>query len=204
MSLFRGINGEFSPLFRLLDDYASHTATRGGFPSASSSVRSFSPKFDVKESKETYELHGEIPGVEQNQINIEFVDPQTIQISGRVEHRHIRGQPPAGFVEGQQDEQGKIEGGDGNHYHKPTVEDAGNEGGSQSAVQKPDQSKLTKRGEEERWWITERSVGEFSRVFSFPSRVDQDKVSASLKNGVLQVVVPKAKPEKGRKIAINA
>ena len=41
------------------------------------------------------------------------------------------------------------------------------------------------------YWMSERSVGEFARSFSFPNRVDQGNVKASLRNGVLGVVVPK-------------
>nr|AAV33735.1 30 kDa heat shock protein [Trichophyton rubrum] len=50
--------------------------------------------------------------------------------------------------------------------------------------------------------MTERSVGEFNRVFKFPSRVDQDAVSASLKDGILSVNVPKAAPPTVKKINI--
>ncbi len=205
MSLFpRGLGGEFTPLFRLLDDYATHSAHRGGFPSAVSSMRSFTPKFDVKETKDAYELHGELPGIEQKNISIEFTDPSTIQITGRTEHRRTRGQPPAGFVEGeQQQQQQQIEGG----YHKPTVEEE--QPSESTQVQKSDSKDVDKKDKQEeggdgsRYWVTERSVGEFNRSFTFPSRVDQDKVKASLKDGILSIVVPKASAPQTRKIDIQ-
>lgn len=205
MSLFPRFGGEFAPLFRLLDDYASHSATRGGFPSAVSSMRSFNPRFDVKETKDAYELHGELPGIDQKNVNIEFTDPNTIQISGHTEHRRVRGQPPAGFVEGEsQQQQGQIENGS---YHKPSVEEEQpsstevQQSGSQEAQQKDQQKDQQSDGS--RYWVAERSVGEFSRSFTFPTRVDQDKVKASLKDGILSIVVPKASAPQTRKIDIQ-
>jgi len=53
--------------------------------------------------------------------------------------------------------------------------------------------------EEGKLWVSERSVGEFSRSFSFPERVDQDAVKASFKNGVLSIVVPKVQKKEGTK-----
>lgn len=199
MSLLPRFNGEFTPLFRLLDDYASHNANRS-FPSASgaSSLRSFSPSFDVKESKESYELHGELPGIEQKDINIEFTDSSTLRISGHTEHRQSAGSPLAGFVEGEHQDQKKLEA----SYRKPSVEDADKPSGD-NRVQKGQTKQQRSEEAGHRWWVTERSVGEFSRSFSFPSRVDQDAVKASLKNGVLTLVVPKAAAPKARKIAIE-
>lgn len=56
-----------------------------------------------------------------------------------------------------------------------------------------------------RYWVSERSVGEFQRTFNFPGKVDRDAVKASLKNGILTVVVPKLKKEaESRKIVIGS
>ena len=57
--------------------------------------------------------------------------------------------------------------------------------------------------EQPRFWRWERSVGEFSRVFSFPSRVDHDAVTATFNNGILSVTVPKAKKMATRRIVIG-
>lgn len=214
---FSRFTGEFSPLFRLLDDYASHSATRTGdshgFGSAvaASALRSFTPKFDVKETKEAYELHGELPGIEQKNVNIEFTDSQTIQISGRTEHRRTRGEPPVGFIEGEQYQQNDnttTAANDTHQYHKPTVEDDADKS-SGTAMQKSGNGNVAKQqqggGEDAgtRYWVSERSIGEFSRSFTFPGRVDQDKVKASLKNGILSIVVPKGSAPQARKIAIE-
>ena len=194
MSLYPRVNNDFTNLFRVLDDYVSQ-ATPREFSLSSPAVRTFSPKFDVKEGKDSYELHGELPGVEEKQVNIEFTEPQTIQISGRVETRQSSSS---------EDENG--DGGKSSGYQKPAVEDE-NEDSNQNAVQRTDQGRdvVHRRGDAgSRWWITERAVGEFSRTFSFPTRVDQDNVTATLKNGVLKVVVPKAKKQETRKINIQS
>ena len=69
---------------------------------------------------------------------------------------------------------------------------------------------VSKQGQEKgvgrsgpKYWVSERSVGEFHRAFSFPSRVNQDEVKASLKNGILNVVVPKAPSYKAKRIDVE-
>jgi HSP20 family molecular chaperone IbpA len=194
MSMFPRFH-EFSPFFRLLDDY--DRTSRSAFNTGMRELRSFSPKFDVKELKDAYELHGELPGIEQKNINIEWTDSNTLSISGRTEHHHESGERPAGFIE---------EGESSSHeYHKPTVEDEAGPSteAKESAVAKTGPKEVTKAEDASKYWVSERSVGEFHRSFSFPSRVDQEAVKASLKNGILSIVVPKAKATQPRKITIE-
>jgi HSP20 family protein len=51
-----------------------------------------------------------------------------------------------------------------------------------------------KKDEGETHYVHERSFGSFSRSFSLPEGIDAEHVQADLKDGVLNVVVPK-KPE---------
>ncbi|KAL8698308.1 MAG: hypothetical protein Q9201_006648 [Fulgogasparrea decipioides] len=193
MSLFpRFPSSEFGPLYRLLDDYTSGT-------SASSSIRAFHPKFDVREHKDSYELQGELPGIEQKDVHIEFADPHTLIIKGRVERDYSS--------DGSQAARGRITGEvTENTSHKATVEDEGAETSSTSG-KAGEVTKTSKGGEVPksgtRYWVSERSVGEFHRAFSFPSRVDQDAVKASLKNGILTVIVPKAASHQGKRILVE-
>jgi HSP20 family protein len=213
-------SGEFAPLFRLLDDYASHQSSRQGDDFGNlgniSQLRSFQPRFDVKEVKDSYELHGELPGVEQKDIQIEFTDAQTLSIKGRTERHRESGTPPTAALEGQQ-EQGRITASEesvsdnsSHHYQKPTVEDENTAQSSNTEQQitttNADNNQVQQQEAQRlqsRYWVSERSVGEFSRSFAFPSRVDQDNVRASLKDGILSIVVPKASAPTTRKIHIE-
>ena len=199
--------GDFAPLFRLLDDYDDHRSgsnTQRGGHATSSSIRAFQPKFDVREEKESYHLYGELPGIDQKDVSIEFTDNNTLVIKGRTEREYSSGTPA---VEGGA-EQGKItEAGEGHPYHKATVEDESTDGVN---TPKSGSTEVVKHKEQHqhqqprfKYWVTERSVGEFHRSFTFPGRVDQDAVKASLKNGILSVVVPKAHEKASRKISIE-
>jgi HSP20 family protein len=50
---------------------------------------------------------------------------------------------------------------------------------------------------------SERAAGRFLRRFVLPDTVDADNVSASGKNGVLQIAIPKRAQEQPRKIAVT-
>lgn len=50
----------------------------------------------------------------------------------------------------------------------------------------------------------ERGVGEFARVLTLPYPVNPEKVEATLKDGVLTIVLPKAEEAKPRKIQIKS
>lgn len=59
--------------------------------------------------------------------------------------------------------------------------------------------------EREGYLRTERSYGQFYRAIPLPDGVDEEKVSASFKNGVLEVEIPiTAREQRGRKIKIEA
>ncbi len=49
----------------------------------------------------------------------------------------------------------------------------------------------------------ERAYGKFFRSFSLPTNVDADKVNAAMKNGVLEVRLPKRESAKPKAIAIH-
>lgn len=50
----------------------------------------------------------------------------------------------------------------------------------------------------------EYGVGDFRRVFSLSDQVNRDKISATVRNGVLRLVLPKAEAAKPRTIPITA
>lgn len=199
-------DASFTPLFRLLDDFDNYSR-QGSSPGRRLGVPTWQPKFDIRETADTYELHGEFPGLEKDDLHIEFTDPQTMQIRGKVERTYTAGTPPAGHLEGNNTGGAITEGGEEHQQntHKATVEDEAeakaeaNELGQQAQDQSVEGPVVDKA----KYWLTERSIGEFARSFSFPTRVEQDGVSANLKDGVLAVTVPKAKKHESRRIAVN-
>jgi HSP20 family protein len=49
----------------------------------------------------------------------------------------------------------------------------------------------------------ERQYGSFTRSFSLPQTVDADSISADLKNGVLELKIPKKEAPTPKKISVN-
>ena len=58
-------------------------------------------------------------------------------------------------------------------------------------------------GEEVNYHQREREFGTFRRVINLPTRINTDKINASYKNGILTVVLPKAKEAKPKQIEIK-
>lgn len=50
---------------------------------------------------------------------------------------------------------------------------------------------------------TEYNIGHYRRSFNLPSRIDRNRISAEMKDGVLQVVLPKAEEAKPRRISVG-
>lgn len=51
---------------------------------------------------------------------------------------------------------------------------------------------------------TEYNVGNYARSFELSSDIDQDRISAELKDGVVMLTLPKAEKAKPRKIKVNS
>jgi HSP20 family protein len=49
----------------------------------------------------------------------------------------------------------------------------------------------------------EYEVGDYTRSFTLSNEIDQDKIEAGVKNGVLRLTLPKAGPAQTRKITIK-
>jgi len=218
MSLFRPFfntpspSSDLSSLLNLLDQPIHHPQSlRRRLAESQDAVGAFTPRFDIKETKSAYELHGELPGIEQKNVDIEWGEGNTLTVHGRTEYTRTEGTPPKTEEEGwETTEVSDTEKHD--HYHKATVEDAAEPGESSAkpkeAEEKREVVKAPQAGEvakerKAKYWVTERSVGEFHRSFSFPVPVDHDNVKATLKNGILSVTVPKLEKPKVRRINIE-
>ncbi|KAG5987904.1 hypothetical protein E4U52_007068 [Claviceps spartinae] len=210
-AFFNDDSTSFTPLFRLLDDFDTYSRQSGNSQhqhqhgSKRASAGFWQPKFDVRETSDNYELHGELPGISKDNVHIEFTDPQSLIVRGRAERSYTSGTPPAGLI-GQPGNKGAItEGGEAGTSHKATVEDEKDESSGVAASSGGNKQEKQQQHSEHgvKYWLSERSVGEFSRSFNFPSPVDQDAVSASFNDGVLNIVVPKSKKQGARRVAIN-
>jgi HSP20 family protein len=63
--------------------------------------------------------------------------------------------------------------------------------------------KFEKDVKEENYHRIERSYGTFHRSFSLPSSVEQDRISARFKDGVLEVTLPKKEKAKPKQIKVD-
>ncbi|KAJ5585321.1 uncharacterized protein N7459_005121 [Penicillium hispanicum] len=186
---FLSCSSDLAPLFRLLDESHSRpTPVR-------TRTRTFSPAFDVRELNNGYYLDGELPGVDQSNIDIEFSDSHTLVVKGRTERDYKNESSGAAPARSRQ----------------PTVEDEDEDESDSNSTDTdtvhstatPTQSSSGSQSPSFRYWVSERSIGEFQRTFTFPGRVDQDAVRASLKNGILSIFVPKEAAPKTKKIRIH-
>ncbi|KAG5914434.1 hypothetical protein E4U61_005696 [Claviceps capensis] len=221
-AFFNEDSTSFTPLFRLLDDFDNYSRQSGSsqqqqYGSKQAGAGFWQPKFDLRETNDNYELHGELPGISKDNVHIEFTDSQSLIIRGRAERSYTSGTPPAGLIDQPGNKGAITEGGEGGSSHKATVEDekdessgaaASSEGNKQQKQQQQQVEKTDKTQQQHsehgvKYWLSERSVGEFARSFNFPSPVDQDAVSASFNDGVLNIVVPKSKKQGARRVAIN-
>jgi len=78
-------------------------------------------------------------------------------------------------------------------------------------IQLTDNNTLTVRGERKfeevekaKYHRVERFYGAFTRSFVLPSNVESDKIAATFKDGVLEIVLPKVESAKARKISIKS
>lgn len=215
--------------------------------------------FNVHEQQGGYQVDAEIPGFEQEHIEIEVTDDNTLRLSGNTERKaETQPQPaeavtetPAIEAEPQHDgvalneDQDTTAAGAATPTHSDTeshksyqatveddFEDLGAETsstvsahtdfeapaepkGKEKVVEEPattntdtafqQQAQLEaiaqqqQQEEAEEW----RFHGAFERTFRFPERIDAANVTASLRNGLLSINVPKAKAPEVRRILIQ-
>jgi HSP20 family protein len=62
--------------------------------------------------------------------------------------------------------------------------------------------RFTKETKDDNYHRIERSYGTFSRSFSIPATVDEEKIRADYKDGVLKIVLPKKEQAKPKQIRI--
>ena len=150
--------------------------------------------------------------MQKENVEIEFTDPQTMMIRGRIERTYQAGTPPTALIQ-DTEMSGAIK--DKNESepkksspHRATVEDENADEAPASSpetapadVVKHDKKAAPK--DAAKYWVSERSIGEFSRSFNFPGHINQHGVEATFKDGILSIVVPKAKKPEARRVTIQ-
>jgi HSP20 family protein len=105
------------------------------------------PKVDIRERKEDILVKAELPGIAEEDIDVEVSSDGVVTISG--------------------------------------------------------EKKEEKREDEEGYQYRESHIGSFTRSFSLPAEVIAEKTEAEMKNGVLILTIPKAKPQKVQKVKVG-
>lgn len=199
---------EVAPLFSLFDDAFAEVTRASRY-----ARKQWNPRFDIKETKESYHVDAEIPGVDPKDVSVEFVDEHTLSIKGRSQ-RHVEdGNKTVEAAPIQEGTATPTSEADSVKSHQATVEDEepanastarqAIEAGKSAENEKPQEVAKTEEKPQAQYWFSERHVGTFQRQFAFPSRVNQEQVKASLKNGLLSIVVPKAAAPESRRINIE-
>lgn len=194
------------PLFRLLDDSdfqrlfdtsaALSSLSNTPYSVTKSMTRSFSPRFDARETKDAYHLEGELPGVRSKDLDIEFTDPHTLVLRGTSSRES--------FTSNENNSSEDDEGGDASKGSSEGTESAGAGTVATTTQNNSDSNKqVGQAAPSHRYWIAERSDGSFHRTFNFPTRVDQEGVRASLKEGILTITVPKIAAPGSKKIRVD-
>jgi HSP20 family protein len=190
---------DLNAIFRLVDTALTGPQTCGP---QRTYRHTFQPTFDVRETEAGFELRGELPGVEQKDLTVEFSDPTTLVIRGQQE-KSWTNKPKAAEKAAEE----ATEASETGSYHKPTVEEDAEDGftnvtektETEKAVEKP----IEKAPEEPAYILHERSSGSFLRKFKFPSTIDAEQVNASLRNGVLSITIPKRADLGPRRVEIQ-
>jgi HSP20 family protein len=63
--------------------------------------------------------------------------------------------------------------------------------------------KIPEEGEKIRYHRRERDAGRFSRAIGLPGEIDNGRIEAQMRDGLLTVTIPKAEAAKPKQIAVN-
>lgn len=142
-----GAKDPFAALQHELNRTFENFFDQGALPAVFQAGVGGGPKLDLSETPNEFHVHVELPGLTEQEIDVELTD-DVLKIRGE-----------------KQDKREATE----RHYHR-----------------------------------VERVFGSFERVVPLPAKVTREGVSASFKNGVLEVTLPKAKPTPvNQKIAVT-
>ncbi|OBT40538.1 hypothetical protein VE00_09016 [Pseudogymnoascus sp. WSF 3629] len=149
-----------------------------------SSHSAFNPLFDLIELRDHFSLCGELPGVQHDDVEIEFINPHTITVRGR-SRRSYSFRTPLSRLMGTAK---AIEPRDAESLESYEIVK------ERILENKPDVDAPEPLPAEavNRYWISERGDRNFSRSFTFHVQVNHDDVQAYMMNGLLTITIPKS------------
>lgn len=144
MDPFRELSTIQERMNQLFEDFVGRT--RGG-REGELAISGWAPSVDISETDNEFIVSVELPGLEKDQIGVEYKDGILTLRGERKQEREVKEES----------------------YHR-----------------------------------MERSYGAFHRSFTLPGSVDGEKISATMKNGVLEVRLPKKEAAKPKQIKVAA
>jgi len=138
---FRGFKPFYRDVDRLINEFGGGLHSAEGLDEAT-----WSPKVDIYETKESYVLNAELPGLKKEEIQIDLND-NTLTLKG--------------------------------------------------------EKKFEEKVEKENYVRVERSYGSFARNFVLSDNVNPENITASYKDGVLEVTLPKKEEAKPKEIKVE-
>ena len=130
----------------MADEVAVQEKKESAVAEATLPGRTYTPSVDISESEESLWLWADVPGVDENSIDVQLENNQ-LTIEGRV-----------------------------------------------SLDEYPDLTPV----------YTEYQVGNFVRSFRVSESIDMDRIKAIVRNGVLELELPKAEQARARRIAVTS
>jgi len=148
---------------------------------AGQALQSWAPHIDVSETEQEYHIEADLPGVRQEDIDIQVQDGM---LTLRAQMQQREEQPQSAQSRPSQGENAQSQQG---QEHIARGQDKTGQNRDGNAMQAGDQSPQTPR----RYHQRERRFGYFERTMSLPSNVDEENIQAQFKDGVLTLRIPK-------------
>lgn len=177
-------------------------------------TRPWEPRFEAHETEDSFVLYGELPGLNKENVTVEFPEPRKLVVSGKVERFTDAPKPaettteqtaPAPVVESDNEDtqsrssyQATVEDDVDDEFEVLSHTSQKSETVSQPQPETPSQKAAEKQPEQPEEPRRAGYTKEFSRYFTFPTYINHEAVTAELKDGLLTIIVPKAVPQSHR------
>ncbi|CAG1968424.1 unnamed protein product [Fusarium graminearum] len=177
-------------------------------------TRPWEPRFEAHETEDSFVLYGELPGLNKENVTVEFPEPRKLVVSGKVERFTDAPKPaettaeqtaPAPAVESDNEDtqsrssyQATVEDDVDDEFEVLSHTSQKSETVSQPQPETPSQKAAEKQPEQPEEPRRAGYTKEFSRYFTFPTYINHEAVTAELKDGLLTITIPKAVPQSHR------